>query len=89
MASIDVDVAPGALVLTVEEAAQVMRCGRTFAYQQARLYLDTGGVAGIPVVQIGGCFRVPRWALLELALAGRLVGLCDAEVPAVGVDDVG
>ena len=71
MASIDVDVAPGALaLLTVEEAAQVLRFGRTFAYQQARLYLDTGGVAGIPVVQIGGCFRVPRWALLELITDG-------------------
>ena len=89
MASIDVDVAPGALVLTVEEAAQILRIGRTFAYQQARLYLETGGVAGIPVVQIGGCFRVPRWALLELALTGRLVRLCDAEVPVIAVDDVG
>ena len=88
MASIDVDVAPGALVLTVEEAAQILRIGRTFAYQQARLYLETGGVAGIPVVQIGGCFRVPRWALLELALTGRLVRLCDAEVPMIAVDDV-
>ena len=79
---------PEALVLTVEEAAQVLRFGRTFAYQQARLYLDTGGVDGIPVVQIGGCFRVPRWALLELALTGRLVRLCDAEVPMIAVDDV-
>ena len=88
MASIDVDVAPEALVLTVEEAAQILRIGRSFAYQQARLYLATGGVAGMPVVQIGALFRVPRWALLELALTGRLVRLCDAEVPAIGADDV-
>ena len=88
MASIDVDVAPEALVLTVEEAAQILRIGRTFAYQQARRYLTTGGVAGIPVVQIGALLRVPRWALLELALTGRLVRLCDAEVPVIAVDDV-
>ena len=88
MASIEVDVAPGALVLTVEEAAQVLRFGRTFAYQQAHLYLDTGGLDGIPVVQIGGCFRVPRWALPELALTGRLVRLCDADVSMIAGDDV-
>lgn len=85
MASIDVDVAPEALVLTVEEAAQILRISRTFAYQQARLYIATGGVAGIPVVQIGSCLRVPLWALLELALTGRLVRL---QLPITGVDDV-
>ncbi len=67
MASIDVDVAPEALVLTVEEAAEMLRIGRTFAYQQARRISTTGGLAGIPVIQIGGMFPVPRWALLELA----------------------
>ena len=89
MASIDVDVAPEALVLTVQEAARVLRIGRTLAYQQARSYLATGGAAGIPVVQIGALLRVSRWALLELALTGRLVRLCDAELPVAGVDDVG
>jgi hypothetical protein len=89
MASIDVDVAPAALVLTVEEAALVLRIGRSLAYQQARLYLATGGTAGMPVVQIGALFRVPRWALLELALTGRLVRLCDAQVPIGAGDDVG
>ena len=85
----DFDVAPQALVLTVEEAGRVLRIGRSFADEQARRYLATGGVAGIPVVQIGSCFRVPRWALLELALTGRLVRLCDVDVGVIGVDDVG
>ena len=61
MASIHADVAPRTLALTVEEAAEVLRFGRAFAYQQAHLYLDTGGLDGIPIIQIGGCFRVPRW----------------------------
>ena len=61
----------------------------SFAYEQARRYLATGGAAGIPVVQIGSCFRVPRWALLELALTGRLVRLCDAQIPDIGVENGG
>ena len=31
---------------------------------------------------VGGRLRVPRWALLELALAGRVVRLCDTPVAA-------
>jgi len=82
MDAVDVD----AVVLTVDEAARVLRIGRSLAYQLARCYLTSGGVAGIPVVQIGTCFRVPRWALVELATTGRVVRLCDAAVP---VDVIG
>ena len=84
----DADTVPETVVLTVDEAAQVLRIGRSLAYQLARAYLTSGGVAGIPVVQIGTCFRVPRWALLELALTGRLVRLCDAQIPQEGAGDV-
>ncbi|HEX2041035.1 MAG TPA: helix-turn-helix domain-containing protein [Acidimicrobiales bacterium] len=45
--------------LTVEEAARVLRIGRTTAYQQAHRWLDTGG-EGLPVLKVGGSFRVPR-----------------------------
>ncbi len=51
------------------------------AYQLAREYLATGGTSGMPAIDIGGCLRVPRWALLELSLTGRVVRLCDAPVP--------
>ena len=68
-------------LLTVDEAARVLRIGRSRAYQLANEYLATGGTAGMPVIRLGGCLRVPRWALLELALAGRVVRLCDAPVP--------
>ncbi len=45
--------------LTVEEAARVLRIGRTAAYQQAHLWLATGS-QGLPVIRVGGSLRVPR-----------------------------
>jgi hypothetical protein len=50
-------------LLTVEEAARVLRIGRTAAYAQARLARETDGRAGIPNVAIGGQYRVPRGEL--------------------------
>ena len=72
---------PATPLLTVEEAAGVLRVGRSLAYQLAHEYEASGGLSGLPVIRVGGCLRVPRWALLELALAGRVVRLCDAPVP--------
>lgn len=45
--------------LTVEEAARVLRIGRTAAYQQANRWLATG-TEGLPVIRVGGSLRVPR-----------------------------
>ena len=67
-------------VLTIGEAAGLLRIGRSLAYQLAGEYIASGGVSGLPAVRFGGCLRVPRWALLELALTGRVVRLCDAQV---------
>lgn len=72
---------PAAPLLTVEEAASVLRIGRSLAYQLSGEYEASGGLSGLPVIRLGGCLRVPRWALLELALCGRVVRLCDATVP--------
>ena len=63
------------VLLTVEEAADVLRIGRTLAYTLARRYQATGGRAGLPVVRVGYLLRVPRWALMEFALNGRVVSL--------------
>jgi hypothetical protein len=52
--------------LTVEEAARVLRVGRTSAYALARQWRDTGGRAGLPVVSFGTCLRVPTAALEHL-----------------------
>lgn len=69
-------------LLTVEEAARPMRIGRSKAYALAREYLDSGGASGLPVIVFGpGCFRVPRWALMELITTGRVVRLRDASTP--------
>jgi hypothetical protein len=53
--------------LTVEEAARVLRIGRTAAYALARSWRDTEGQQGIPVVEFGRLLRVPRRALEEIA----------------------
>jgi hypothetical protein len=74
------------LLLTIGEAARLLRVGRSRGYELAHEYLNSGGVSGVPVIVLGpGCFRVPRWALLELVTTGRVVRLCDAEVPDIEV----
>ena len=55
--------------LTVEEAANVLRIGRTAAYALAREWRATNGASGLPVLELGRTLRVPR-AALEAMLAG-------------------
>lgn len=57
--------------LTVEEAAAVLRIGRTAAYQLAREFLASDGAQGIPVIRCGRQLRVPR-CRLEEQLGGPL-----------------
>src|SRR6478752_2004235 len=61
---------PAPVVYTVEEAAHILRVGRSLAYTLARRYLDTAGRDGLPVLRVGSCLRVPRWALLEFIQTG-------------------
>lgn len=51
------------LVLTVDEAATVLRISRAAAYEQARIWRETDGREGLPVVVIGRSLRVPKAAL--------------------------
>jgi len=53
-------------LLTVDEAARVLRIKRTLAYQLAKRDLETGGGEGLHVLRIGRLLRVPRSALEEL-----------------------
>lgn len=69
-------------LLTVGEAADMLRIGRSLAYELARAYVLTNGVEGLPVIKLGARMRVPRWALDELARSGRVVRLADGPPPA-------
>ena len=53
--------------LTVEEAAAILRIGRTAAYGLARQWRATDGQEGLPVVAFGRLLRVPRVALEAFA----------------------
>ena len=57
--------------LTVEQAAAILRIGRTTAYALARHWLETGGAEGIPAIRVGKQLRVPR-ARLEAWHGGAL-----------------
>ncbi|MGH2689002.1 MAG: helix-turn-helix domain-containing protein [Actinomycetota bacterium] len=51
-------------VLTIEEAARILRISRTAAYGLARCYLETG--EGLPVLRLGRALRVPGHRLIRL-----------------------
>jgi hypothetical protein len=53
--------------LTVEEAAAVLRIGRTSAYLLSQRWRISGGRTGLPVQRVGRLLRVPRAALLRMA----------------------
>ena len=72
------------LLLTIDEAAGVLRIGRSLAYELARLYEQTEGRLGLPAMRLGSCLRVPRWALAELVATGRVVRLADGLDPING-----
>jgi hypothetical protein len=54
------------ILLTVEEAGELLRIGRTKAYAMAREWRETEGRSGLPVIDLGHVLRVPRRALEEL-----------------------
>jgi excisionase family DNA binding protein len=53
-------------VLTIDEAAAVLRISRGAAYQLAHQYLWSGGQVGLPVFQLGRRLRVPKAAIERL-----------------------
>ncbi len=63
---------------TVEEAAQILRIGRTAAYLAAKRWRETNGAEGLPCVAIRGSLRVPRRPLETMA-GGPITVLLDHE----------
>ena len=47
-------------LLTIEEAARVLRIGRTKAYAMGQEYRTTNARSGMKVIEVGGQLRVPR-----------------------------
>ena len=62
------------LLYTVEEAAGILRIGRTLAYDLVQRFETSGGREGLPAVRVGHCWRVPREVVLQIALGFRTVG---------------
>lgn len=60
---------PDAAVLTVEEAASILRISRNAAYAATREWRDTCGARGLPCITIGRTIRVPSSALDALMRA--------------------
>ena len=62
-------------MLTVEDAARVLRIGRSHAYNLTKVYFVSGGNDGLPALRLGDLLRVPKAALYELVTTGRVVQL--------------
>jgi hypothetical protein len=77
-------------LLTVMEAADELRVGRTRIYEMATEYLESGGRAGLPVIAFGPrSRRVPRWALDELKATGHVVNLNEVRFDRRGLREAG
>ena len=63
------------IMLTIDEAARVLRIGRSKAYEMAATYTSSAGKHGLPCVRLGDLLRVPTFALHEFVTTGHIVQL--------------
>jgi hypothetical protein len=53
-------------LLTIPEAAKLLRISRTTAYAEAKRFELTGGREGLPCIRVARSLRAPRDKLREL-----------------------
>ena len=63
------------MMLTVNDAARVLRIGRSKAYEMTTLYASSGGTQGLPCLRLGDLLRIPKFALHEFVTTGHIVQL--------------
>lgn len=73
---------------TVEEAAKLLRIGRTKAYALTMEWRATSGASGMPVVDFGHVLRVPR-AALEKLLGVDLTTAAEPPAPEAEAEPIG
>jgi hypothetical protein len=56
--------------LRVDEAARILRIGRSAAYEQANRWIATNGQCGLPAVKVGRMIRIPAGVLEASATTG-------------------
>ncbi len=56
--------------LRVDEAARILRIGRSAAYEQANRWIETNGQCGLPAVKVGRMIRIPAAVLEAWATTG-------------------
>ena len=56
--------------LRVDEAARILRIGRSAAYEQANRWIATNGQCGLPAVKVGRMIRIPSAVLEAWATTG-------------------
>ena len=69
------------IMLTIDEAARVLRIGRSKAYEMAGTYTSSGGMHGLACLRLGDLLRVPKFALHEYVTTGHIVQLIPQHVP--------
>jgi hypothetical protein len=65
--------------LRIGQVQELTQLSRSQVYELTRLWRETNGAEGIPVVPFGGALRVPTAALLRLALIDPDGGLGDSD----------
>ncbi len=63
------------MMLTVIDAARLLRIGRSKAYELTTLYASSGGTQGLPCPRLGDLLRIPKSALYEFVTTGHIAQL--------------